>query len=243
MNFYQVSCLHQNLQQLYSDNHFRGLEPSTTVLKQHRGIFSRRSATCLFQLIKRCISTEFHASITLYSKVIKAITMEAWELAPSLKIELGGIFSIRSASYLFQLIKMCIYIKFHASITICSKVIIMTIWRPGSQHPSLKIALGGILRKKSESHLFQRIKMCISTNFHASITICSKVIIIPTVEAWSLVPQSKNSIRGHILEGVCILSFSAYQTVYFYQVSCFYHNLHDFFTNSPDQYMLSFYDC
>ena len=45
---------------------------------------------------------------------------------------------------------------------------------------------------------------------------------------WAQVPLSKNSTRGHLSEGVYILSCYAYQIVSFHQVSCFYHNLHDF---------------
>ena len=67
---------------------------------------------------------------------------------------------------------------------------------------------------------------CVSLSvFHASITIFLNIIKITTIEAWNLVPQSKNSIRENFFGGVCILSFNAYQIVYPYQVSCLYHNL------------------
>ena len=44
-----------------------------------------------------------------------------------------------------------------------------------------------------------------------------------TLEDWALVPLSKNSIWGHCSEWLYIQYFSACQTAYVHQVSCFYH--------------------
>ena len=85
----------------------------------------------------------------------------------------------------------------------------------------------------STSYLFQRIKLPTSTNFYGGTAICSKVITISLLEAWYLVPQSKNSTRGHFSACVHILSFSAYQTAYLHQVSCWYHILHNYCNNLP----------
>ena len=181
-----------------------------------------------------CIPTKFHASISIYSKVIAIPTVEAWSLEPQSKNSTRGnffekvcilSFSAYQKVYFYQV--SCFYHNLQQSY--CNDY--LEAWNLA---PQSKNSIRGHFLKRSVSYLFQRIKMCIPTKFHASISIYSKVIVIPTVEAWSLVPQSKNSIRGHFFEGVCILSFSAYQTVYPYQVSCFYHNLHDFFTDSPD---------
>ena len=106
-------------------------------------------------------------------------------------------------------------------------------WRPGAWYPSLKIAQGGIFQLVSTSYLFQHIKLPIPTNFHCDITICNEVIKISLLEAWNLVPQSKNSTRGQFSACVHILSFSAYQVAHLYQVSCWYHILHDYCNNLP----------
>ena len=67
------------------------------------------------------------------------------------------------------------------------------------------------------------------TFFHlaVSITIHTKCIHNNVLEAWGSVPKSRNRIRGHFAEWVYILSFSACQTAYIHQVSCWYHILHD----------------
>ena len=151
--------------------------------------------------------------------------LEAWNLAPQSKNSIRGhffekvcilSFSVYQNVYFYQV--SCFYHNLQQSYCIDY----LEAWNLA---PQSKNSIKGIFSKRSVSYLFQCIKMCISTMFQASITICSKVIVIPTVEAWNLAPQSKNSIRGHFFEKVCILSFSVYQNVYFYQVSCFYHNL------------------
>ena len=105
---------------------------------------------------------------------------------------------------------------------------------PGTQHPSLKIALRGIFQLGSAFHLFQHIKLPISTNFHAGITICSNIIRKPFFGAWGQVPQPKNSTWGHFSAGVCILSFSAPKIIPVTEVSCWYPIFHNIFANSLD---------
>ena len=97
----------------------------------------------------------------------------------------------------------------------------------GVSAPVLKKNKGGISQRGSTSYLFQRVKMPTFTKFHVSITIHTKCIHNNVVEAWGSVPKSRNRIRGHFAEWVYILSFSACQTAYIHQVSCWYHILHD----------------
>ena len=49
------------------------------------------------------------------------------------------------------------------------------------------------------------------------------------------VPQSKCSLRGHLPAGFCILSFSAYHTLYFQQVSCLYLVLQLIYGKAPSK--------
>ena len=49
------------------------------------------------------------------------------------------------------------------------------------------------------------------------------------------VPQSNYSWRGHLPAGVCILSFSAYHTMYFHQVSCLYLVLQRIYGKTPSK--------
>ena len=51
-------------------------------------------------------------------------------------------------------------------------------------------------------------------------------------KAWNRVPLFKNSTKGHLPDKFCILSFSAYQTLYFDKVSCFCLVLQDFSINN-----------
>ena len=47
------------------------------------------------------------------------------------------------------------------------------------------------------------------------------------LEGWGKVPHSKNSFWGHFLSGVHFPSYSAYQIVYLYRISCLYHKMHN----------------
>ncbi len=87
------------------------------------------------------------------------------------------------------------------------------------------IKKGGISQSGSTSYLLQRVKLPMSTKFNVSITIYSKLIHNTVLEALESVPKSKNRRGGHFSAWVYILSFSACQTTYVHQVSCFYHNL------------------
>ena len=57
----------------------------------------------------------------------------------------------------------------------------------------------------------------------------------PPPKAWNRVPQSKNSTRGYLPTGFRILSFSAYQTMYFHKVSCFYRDLQLIYGKPPSK--------
>ena len=90
------------------------------------GHFQLMSTPYLFQCIKLPISTKFHCDMIVCSKVITISLLEAWNLVPSLKIAHGGIFQLVSTSYLFQCIKLPIPTKFHAGITFCTIIVIIS---------------------------------------------------------------------------------------------------------------------
>ena len=46
------------------------------------------------------------------------------------------------------------------------------------------------------------------------------------LEGRGSVPHSKISFWGHFLSGVHFPSYSAYQNVFLYQISCLYHKMH-----------------
>ena len=60
------------------------------------------------------------------------------------------------------------------------------------------------------------------------------------LEGWGKVPHSKNSFWGHFLNGVHFPSYSAYQIVYLYQISCLYHKMHNA-TAKRVHYSISFH--
>ena len=107
-----------------------------------------------------------------------------------------------------------------------------TLQTPEIEYTSLKIAQGVICQLGFASYLFQRIKLCTFTKFHAFIAISSDLWRNPS-KACNRVYQSKKSTRGNLPTGFRILSFSAFQTLYSDQVSCFYLVLQDFLSTSP----------
>ena len=112
-----------------------------------------------------------------------------------------------STFHLVQDIKLPISTKFHAGVTFCSEVITISLLEAWNPVPQSKNSTRGIFELVFTFHLFQDIKLPISTKFHAGIKFCSEVITISLLEAWSLVPQSKNSTRGHFSACVHIPSF------------------------------------
>ena len=138
-----------------------------------------------------------------------------------------------SISHLFQRIKLPISTNFHGGIIICCKVITMFLIEAWNLVPQSKNSTRGHFSACAHIPSFSAYQTAHLSNFHGGTIICCKVITMFLIEAWNLVPQSKNSTRGHFSACVHILSFSAYQTAHLYQVSCWYHNLHDYCNNLP----------
>ena len=69
--------------------------------------------------------------------------------------------------------------------------------------------------------------MCKKSEFQVNNTDSSLFVKGNRLEDWGRVPHSKNSFWGHFLSGVHFPSYSAYQIVYLYQISCLYHKMHN----------------
>ena len=77
----------------------------------------------------------------------------------------------------------------------------------------------------STFHRVQHVKMCKNTEFQVTNTNSFLFVKESRLEGWGKVPHSKNSFWGHFMSGVHFPSYSAYQIVYLYQISCLYHKM------------------
>ena len=77
-------------------------------------------------------------------------------------------------------------------------------------------------------HRIQHVKMCKKSELQVNNYTDSFLFAKGNrLEGWGKVPHSKNSFWGHFLSGVHFPSYSAYQIVYLYQISCLYHKMHN----------------
>ena len=128
---------------------------------------------------------------SVYQFKITIIFLEAWNIVPQSKYSTWSQFSVCVYIPFFQHIKLPITTKFPVGIKMFSKMIAIYFLRPATQYPTLKIAQGGIFQLVSPSSLLQRIKLLISTKFHAGITFCSKTNTIFILRPGTQYPSLK----------------------------------------------------
>ena len=132
MYLYQVSCFCRHLQQSYYNDYLEAWDLAPHSKNSIRGLFFEKVCILSFSAYQNVYFYQVSCFCHHLQQSYYNDYLEAWDLAPQSKNSIRGHFLKRSVSYLFQRIKKCISTNFHASITIYSKVIVMTIWRPGT---------------------------------------------------------------------------------------------------------------
>ncbi len=82
-------------------------------------------------------------------------------------------FSVWFISYLFQRIKLSVTTRFYVPIIIYNKRIPNSVLEGWEPVPQSKKRTRGIFQRGSTSYFFFRVKLCIITRFHVSITFCT----------------------------------------------------------------------